>query len=838
MDCLLAPVSAIRLDGLIRPLLAALSIAILTPVIDAHAAADDDGPSLPLRNVALVYDGPGPTGPGPERFMELASFLIKETKELTRREFDVRFPDELQQNGGWDLQTLSQVIDRLLADPNVHAIVALGPLGAADVCGREPLSKPVLAPFAIDIVSLGLPSITDDKGLVSSGVPNLNYLVSPGSVPRDVEMFREIAGFQRLHILADSLLLQALPQLEDLARGYADDLGVEMVLVPAGDTATSAIAAIPADAEAVYVAPMYRLSEAEFDRMVGALNERRLPTFSLQGRDEVERGVLAGARPATNFERMARRLALNLRRNFDGEDVGDLSVVLEGQERLTINAATMRLIGHPIPWRTVIEAEVIHETVVGGRALTLDQSVREAIAANLGLRARRQDVIAGAEEIDQARSVYKPFIDISASGILVDADRAAASFGSLSERTASSSLGLTQLIYSDAALANISVSRDLQTSREHDWDALRLDIALDTAVAFLDVLRAENQEAATRENLRLTEENLQRARNREAIGFSGLADVYRWEAELARARIVTIQAVHFTRAARLRLNQLMNRPQREPYMAAPPELEDSSLISGVGRLRPYIDNVMAENVFTEFLVQEGLANSLELAALDSSILAQERTSVGLRRSYWAPDISFFTDYERTLGRGGAGSARVSAIPGFDLPDDDSWSVGLFATLPIYTGGERGSLFRQSNDSLTGLRLDRATLAESIELNVRVNMTRVGSSFPSITLSREAAAASQRNLELVTDSYSRGVVSIIDLLDAQNSAVTADLDAANSEFNFLIDLMTLQRSVTNIGFLMSAPERDLWFQRLEQFFAEKTPRSKPRNESLLQPGERP
>ena len=53
---------------------------------------------------------------------------------------------------------------------------------------------------------------------------------------------------------------------------------------------------------------------------------------------------------------------------------------------------------------------------------------------------------------------------------------------------------------------------------------------------------------------------------------------------------------------------------------------------------------------------------------------------------------------------------------------------------------------------------------------------------------------------------RGVVSIVDLLDAQNTALSADEDAENAVFTFLIDLMRVQRAVGRFDFFMTPDDR--------------------------------
>jgi hypothetical protein len=70
---------------------------------------------------------------------------------------------------------------------------------------------------------------------------------------------------------------------------------------------------------------------------------------------------------------------------------------------------------------------------------------------------------------------------------------------------------------------------------------------------------------------------------------------------------------------------------------------------------------------------------------------------------------------------------------------------------------------------------------------------------------------------VTDQYGRGLVSIVDLLDAQNSSLRADQDAENAVYNFLIDWMDVERAFGRFDFLMTPEQREEYFQRLKEFF---------------------
>ena len=72
------------------------------------------------------------------------------------------------------------------------------------------------------------------------------------------------------------------------------------------------------------------------------------------------------------------------------------------------------------------------------------------------------------------------------------------------------------------------------------------------------------------------------------------------------------------------------------------------------------------------------------------------------------------------------------------------------------------------------------------------------------------------LDIITESYSNGALSILSLLDAQNSKLQADQVEANALYDFFLDYISLERAVGTIDLLMSHQEREEMLQRLNAF----------------------
>ena len=96
---------------------------------------------------------------------------------------------------------------------------------------------------------------------------------------------------------------------------------------------------------------------------------------------------------------------------------------------------------------------------------------------------------------------------------------------------------------------------------------------------------------------------------------------------------------------------------------------------------------------------------------------------------------------------------------------------------------------------------------------------VASSRLAVTLRRRAAAAANSNLTLVADNYTLGLVSLVDLLDAQTDSFNADLGVADAVNDYLLDLMRVERSVGQFMFFVSAEDTEAWIQELLEFSSE-------------------
>lgn len=758
--------------------------------------------------VGVVVDGPW------SRNEEIRALFREEITRLVEGEIDVEFPTELSLTGDWTSETSQRNVERLLADPSCDIVLAMGVISSYNACQIEQLTKPAIAPFVIDPAAQGIPL---QGG--TSGRKNLAYLMSPFNVERDLRVFYDIHPFKKLVLFYSSPFMRSIPNLRSRLQAAAEPLGAEVVYQTVEyqqpGSVTRALQAIPEDADAVYLTAMIHLSPVEMDSLVNGINARELPSFSLFGRVDVQRGVLFGLSNSV-FPKFARRVALQFRRIVSGEDPGTLSVAFSGEERLTVNMQTARQIGMLPTWDVLTEAELLYEERKEVAATWgLRSAIEEALRVNLTLRTARQGLAVGERDIDRARSFLLPQAALDATGAAIDVDQAAAGFGFRPEKSLVGAASISQLLYSENAWIPFRVQSHLQRALESETEATRLDVGLEAAAAVLNVLRAKTAERIGQDNVKLSRENLERARVRNNVGMAGPEEVYRWESNLASGRTRVIDANAERNVAEIELNRILRRPLEERFATQEVGLEDPDVATNLEALRRYLDDPMSFRTFRSFMVQEALHQSPELEAFEAQIRAQSAIRSGTERSFWIPEVAAFGEISNRLWADGAGKEPPNLGGGAEI-DETNWTIGIHATLPLFNGGGRIAERGRAIEETRRLELLRDEVAQRVEQRMRNALHRMGASSANMKHTRISADAARRNLDVVTDQYSRGVVPIITLLDAQNSTFQAEQRAADSIYDFFLDLMDVERAMGRLYILAPEADRQTLHQRIEAY----------------------
>lgn len=763
-------------------------------------------------HIGFVTDGPGPTS---SAFIQR---IKKEVGALVAGEFEVAFPADKLVHGDRTNKGIAVATERLLAEPGVQLVIGVGPLASHLLARRERLPRAAIACHVVDPAAQGVPL---ERG--KSGKTNLTYITSTLDIARAIRGFRRLIAFKHLTVLLPRGYGDAFPSIGLKVQKKMAALGVKISWLEVRGPLERVASRIPRDSDGVVLLMPPGSRRVSVDRLVPRLNRRGLPSFSPFAAGPVRRGFLAGYGMEHNAERVARRVALNVQRVLMGEDPATFGVKVSfGSPVLHLNMKTANAIGYRPGWDVLSEAVRIgRKRAARPSALPLDLAIRQAVKTNLTVIGAHKDVAAGIHEVRRNLARWAPAIGLSASAAFIDSDRAQASFGSAHERSVTGGVQLSQLLFSEPALAGVTIQRRLQRGREQELERVKLDVMAAVATAYVNLLRARAAERLQKENLKVTKKHLELAMVRQSVGSSSMADVHRWETRLANDKRAVINAIAARNQAEIALNALRRRPLEQPFRVPDDALRGKHGWGPGKRIQRYIGNPWDFAVMRRFMVREGLRESPELARLDHSIAAQKRALLSSKLDFFVPSLAFQFNLDHRLH--GSPEAQGLSIPGvgsFPRADETSWTAAFALSWPLFEGSAKIHRYNQARVELSRLKTRRAEAAQQIEQGIRAAMHRAGASYPGIKLSAEAAEAAHKSLKIVAEAYARGATSVIDLIEAQNGRLGADLAAAVAEYDFYTDLISAMRAIGNRDFFLhdedDEDDEDSWFDRLDRF----------------------
>jgi outer membrane protein TolC len=398
-------------------------------------------------------------------------------------------------------------------------------------------------------------------------------------------------------------------------------------------------------------------------------------------------------------------------------------------------------------------------------------------------------------------------------------------------------LSISQVIFSEPAIANMSIQSSLHRSRESDLELTRLNAVTDGAASYLNYLRARRSYYIVLDNLKLMRSNLELAQIRQSTGAAGPEEPLRWEVEVASLRKNVMDAYSQMNQVLLSLKQTMNIPLAYLVNIEDVSFDDPLFFFSNKNLLGYLEDPLSCDLLTDLLLREGIANSYELRQLDAVVAARERVHESARNALVLPTVAAFGGVTNTFYKSSVRSpyqlTNIPAppaslppdLPGYlgqlftavspSLPDKTDWNVGIQLSFNLFEGFATSARTQQASQELQRFQIQREAVAEKISLRVRVQMESVKAAHFAIQQARRAQEAARRGLEIVSEAYARGGVSILSLLDAQNAALRTDLVSANAQYDFFVAYMQLQRAVGRFDILMSPEDRQEMLDRILQ-----------------------
>lgn len=752
--------------------------------------------------VGIISDGENP------KLFEAQTLLIDEIQKASEGEFTVRFPESKRYNGNFSVERIRSSIEKFQKDPDIDFVLLIGSTASQIALTRPAFAKPTFAPFVYNV------SLSGVQKHNRFSIHNLNYVTAETQLNEEIRKFQKLVSFKKIGIVLEESQYRLFATAANKAVTEAKKQGIELIFIPVNERDKDITHKIPADLNALMLTSLSSVDTGVRKQWIKTINERKLPTYALGDGTMIYEGALASSAEKDDLSRRARRTALNILAVMRGKKVEEQPVLIEQKRQLMINMQTAPAIGVYPKFSVLDNAILFNETVEKEPKLSLTTIAKEAILANLSIIGAKLGVAANKENIAEVRSVLFPQITGEAEYSQQNSDNVYVENGFYAEKSVSGRIKLQQILFSEKALANLEIQKELQVAIEEQQRSLEIEVVKQAMTAFLNVLIAQTHYRIQQDNLTLTQTNLELAKGRVQAGSSDMSDVYYWESAIATARQNVLNARADVEKGKDGLNLILNRKISERFITEPATLDTPVILNNKKVLSELITDQRSFDAMASFFISEGIDNIPQLHQLNAQMRAQKRQLLSDERSYWSPDIIFGADvshiFDETRNPGA----------GINMKNETDWQAGVRLSLPLYEGGARKARSTRTQLKLQQLEINYMDQLRRTEQQIRSDLHMLKASYSSIDLSEEASLTAKKSFNMVRENYAKGTRTMSDLLSAQNTSLIADRESANTTYRFMMDLLQLQQDIGSFNLFVEDSEREKLIKRLETYIMNK------------------
>ncbi len=743
-----------------------------------------------------------------EASVENAPLLEKLQSEITAvvgQDAKLVFKDPIE--NGFDLEK-AKANYLALESSDADIILAFGVINNIALYQQKTYAKPVVVFGSVNSDFIDLPE--DQK---TSGINNIAYIIAPLSYSKDLDAFQSIYEYKKVAVLVDDYLPEALP-IKELFDNYFQDKDATYTLINLPDDGN--VSNLLGDVDAVYLAGGFALSEAALRTLISTINEKQLPSFSANRKQDVEMGMLATNQPETNIDQFFRRIALDVESIINGTNPSELPMLLEYKNRLSLNFNTAKEIQFPLRYSMLGTLDIVggENNFISENAYSLLDIMNGVVGRNLGLEVERKNIELSTQDVKTAKSNFLPDVSASATGVYLDPRVAEISNGQNAEFSTSGSVDLQQLIYSEGAAAGVTIQENLQKAQQETYNAAELDALLNGSVAYFNALILKTNAQIQAQNLEVTKKNLEISEQNFQAGASGKSDVLRFRSQMAQNMQTLIEAGNQLNQAYFNINQLMNNP-----IATEIDVEDAIISEGLFSNYNYqdfleiLDNPKLRPNLVSFLIEEAKNNAPELKNIGYNLSATQRSYRLNAAGRFVPTVALQGQYNLALSQSGAGSIPT---PGFPVAPDGVYNLGLNLSLPIFQQNQRNIDKQTAKIQEDQLNIQKSNIDLNIEANINTLVLDLTNEIANIQISKIAEDTAKESLDLTQVSYSQGAVPLIQLIDAQTNYLQSQLASATANYNYLLASMQLERAIGYFFLMNSEDNNQDFLQRARAF----------------------
>jgi len=326
-------------------------------------------------------------------------------------------------------------------------------------------------------------------------------------------------------------------------------------------------------------------------------------------------------------------------------------------------------------------------------------------------------------------------------------------------------------------LNTIKRNRQNLLASELDLQSIKDNIALNIALAYLQILLNNELVSTTSGQLEITRQQIEKTRKMFEAGSVAKGNLLQIEAQAASEELQLINLQNQLEISYLTLTQMLELKSPEGFTVNTPDIsiDTNTVITGK------VDEIFAQ--------AQGLRPEIKSAEL--SLLASEydlKIARGMRSPRLSMSHSFSTNYSSLAIKPSAPAETYSF--GEQLDDHISYGLGFSLNIPILNGWKVNRNISNSKISIENNQYNLEGQKKQLYKNIQQAYADAVASLKKYSASMKAVASMEESFRYTEQKFNVGMVTPVDYNAAKTQLLSAQSDMAQAKYEFIFKTKVL------------------------------------------------
>lgn len=415
-----------------------------------------------------------------------------------------------------------------------------------------------------------------------------------------------------------------------------------------------------------------------------------------------------------------------------------------------------------VPW--LVQAQT---TPNEPQSLTLEQAVNFAVEHNKELQASQMNIELRNKMVTEAISQGLPQVNGTVNYSTNFGYETSLGGGTFKMKDQSNAgVSVSQLLFSGQWILGIQTSKIAKKIAAQQVDLTELDIKETVYNSYYTVLVSERLMGIVKQNLENMNEILMHTDNMYKAGTAEITDV-----DQIRITVSQLKNSLLAMQRTVDVNYNLLRLQLGVQAGTPLQLTDP------------LEKFLEEGSFLKLAIQKfDISQNSQYQLMETQEELQKKM-VGLKKWAYAPDISASYSYQYQLKKGGF----------MNIPN----SASVTMNIPIFSGLQRKAQLDQEKITLEQTTLNKSLLEDQLNLQEEQYKFALKNALEDYSLQRENIGVAKKVLENYQHKYNAGVVSSLDMTQANNNYLTAENNYTSACLTLLQAQTQLEKLYNNL-----------------------------------------